>query len=134
MALDDPEYVKELFSSFGPVSVRRMFGGAGIFADSLMFALVADGELYLKADERTIPAFQAEGEGPFEYGAKSRRVVMSYWRAPDRLLDDLDELALWARKALSVAQRAANAKQKRPRSQPRAGKKKSGRSRPHGRT
>lgn len=129
MALDDPEYVKELFSSFGPVSVRRMFGGTGIFADGLMFGLVADGELYLKADESTIPAFQTEGVGPFEYGARNRRVVMTYWRAPDRLLDDLDELALWARKALSVAQRAAEAKPLRTRPQNNKRKKKSARRR-----
>jgi DNA transformation protein and related proteins len=107
VSLDDPEHLKEIFSAFGPVSVRRMFGGAGVYADGTMFALVADGELYLKADEETIPAFRAAGAGPFVYGAKGRRVVMSYWRLPDRLLDEPDELAEWARAALRVAQRSA---------------------------
>jgi DNA transformation protein and related proteins len=113
VSLDDPEHLKEIFSAFGPVSVRRMFGGAGVYAEGTMFALVADGELYLKADADTIPAFRAAGVGPFVYGAKGRRVVMSYWRLPDRLLDEPDELAEWARTALRVAQRSAAARPSR---------------------
>jgi DNA transformation protein len=78
-----------------------------------MFALISDGELYLKADEETIPAFRAAGAGPFVYGARGRRVVMSYWRLPDRLLDEPEELAQWARAALRVAQRASAARRPR---------------------
>jgi DNA transformation protein len=107
VALDDPERLKELLSAFGPVAIRRMFGGVGIFAEGIMFALVYDGELYLKADAETIPAYRTEGSGPFAYGAKGRRIVMSYWQLPDRLLDDADELAQWARSALRAAQRSA---------------------------
>jgi DNA transformation protein and related proteins len=113
VSLDDPEHLKEIFSAFGPVSVRRMFGGAGVYAEGTMFALVADGELYLKADADTIPAFRAAGVGPFVYGAKGRRVVMSYWRLPDHLLDEPDELAEWARTALRVAQRSTAARPSR---------------------
>jgi len=114
VALSDPDYIKELFSVFGPVSVRRMFGGAGIFASGLMIGLIADDEIYLKTDERTAPAFEAEGMKPFTYGAKRRRVVMSYWRMPERLLDDPDELAQWARVALSAAERSGTKRSKRP--------------------
>ena len=110
MARVDHERLKELFSAFGPVSIRRMFGGAGVFAEEIMFALISDGDLYFKADEETIPAFHAEGAGPFVYGARGRRVVMSYWRLPDRLLDDPEELAQWARAALRTARRAAASK------------------------
>lgn len=124
MSLDDPEHLKEVFSAFGPVSVRRMFGGAGVYAEGTMFALVAEGELYLKADAETIPAFRAAGAAPFIYGAKGRRVVMSYWRLPDRLLDEPDELAEWARAALRVAQRSAAA---RPSRRKAAAPKRSGR-------
>jgi DNA transformation protein len=113
VALDDPERLKELLSAFGSVAIRRMFGGIGIFAEGVMFALVSDGELYLKADEETIPAFRTEGSGPFTYGAKGRRIVMSYWRLPDRLLDDADELARWARSALRAAQRSEAIKPRR---------------------
>jgi DNA transformation protein and related proteins len=107
VSLEDPETLKELFAAYGPVSVRRMFGGAGIFRDGLMIALVADGELFLKADSETVPAFEAERMKPFTYGKGKQRVVMSYWRMPDRLLDDPDELAEWARAALGAAKRAA---------------------------
>lgn len=84
-----------------------MFGGAGIFADGLMIGLIADDEIYLKADGETAPLFEREGLKPFTYGAKRRRVVMSYWRMPDRLLDDPEELAAWARGALGAARRTA---------------------------
>lgn len=113
MALDDPEEIRELFSAFGPVSVRRMFGGAGLYAEGAMFALQLRGEIFLKADDATIPALQAEGSTPFVYQARGRRVVMSFWRLPDRLLDDPEDLANFARAALQVAQRAA-AKKSRP--------------------
>jgi DNA transformation protein len=106
VALADPEFIKELFAAFGPVSVRRMFGGAGIFADGLMIGLISGDEIYLKADVQTAPSFQAEGLKPFTYGAKRKRVVMSYWRMPERLFDDPDELAQWARAALGAAQRS----------------------------
>lgn len=84
-----------------------MFGGAGIFFDGLMIGLVSDGDIFLKADADTAPSFEREGMKPFGYGAKRRRVVMSYWRLPDRLLDDPDELGEWARAALGAARRRA---------------------------
>ena len=104
----DAESIKELFAEFGAVSVRRMFGGAGIFADGLMIGLVSDGVIYLKADGETIPAFEREGQGPFTYPTKTgARSLPSYWRMPDRLYDDTAELAVWARAAHASAQRAA---------------------------
>ena len=103
----ESEDIVELFAAFGRVSVRRMFGGFGISADGLMFALASDGVLYLKADEETSGAFTREGMGPFTYTAKGRgRTSLSYWRLPDRLYDDPDELAVWARIALAAARRA----------------------------
>ena len=90
----DPDYLSELFSEFGPVTVRRMFSGAGIFADGLMIALVVDGVIFLKADADIIPLFEGEGLKPFSYKRKEgRRTIMSYWRMPERLYDDPDELA-----------------------------------------
>jgi DNA transformation protein len=102
-----PDDIQELFSVFGVVAVRRMFGGAGIYADGTMFALVADGVIYLKADEVNTPAFEREELPPFTYQTKDgRRGVMSYRRMPDRLYDDPDELASWARDALAAALRS----------------------------
>jgi DNA transformation protein and related proteins len=106
------ELLKDALSGFGPMSVRRMFGGAGLYADGVMFGLVTDDILYLKADEATKGAFEAEGLGSFVYSARGRSVTMSYWRAPERLLDDPEEMMGWARTALGVAQRKAAAKPK----------------------
>ena len=107
----DAEFIRELFSEFGPVQVRRMFGGAGLFVDGLMFGLVTDGMIYLKADAETTPAFEREHCAPFGYSTKhGRRVLTSYWRLPDRLYDDAGELAQWARQALAVARKKAAAK------------------------
>ena len=102
-----PDDIQELFCVFGPVSVRRMFGGAGIYADGAMFALVARGVIYLKADEVNTPAFERENLAPFTYQTKhGKHGVMSYRRMPDRLYDDPEELATWAREALAAAHRA----------------------------
>ena len=109
-----PEDVCELFAAFGTVTVRRMFGGAGIYAEETMFALVHDGVIYLKADAQSAPDFERENLAPFTYTTRGgKRGVMSYRRMPDRLYDDPDELAVWAREALAAARRgAANAKKK----------------------
>jgi DNA transformation protein len=85
-----------------------------------MFALAHDELIYLKADGDTVAAFEREGQGPFTYSAKNRkqnrkRAVMSYWRMPDRLYDDPDELARWAREALAAAHRCGRAEAKRRR-------------------
>jgi DNA transformation protein and related proteins len=106
-----PDDIRELFSVFGPVEVRRMFGGAGIYAEGRMFALVSDGVVYLKADERNAPAFERERLEHFTYATRAgRRGVMSYRRMPDRLYDDPDELAVWARDALAAARRGGTGK------------------------
>jgi len=108
MALDDPEEIRELFSAFGPVSVRRMFSGAGLFADGVMFEIRIRDEIFLKADADTIPTPRAEGSAPFAYETKKgRRVINSLWRLPDRLFDDPEDLANFARAALAAAHRAA---------------------------
>jgi DNA transformation protein and related proteins len=103
----DRDRIAEMFAAFGTVDVRRMFGGIGIYADGIMFALGHDGSVYLKADELTRAAFEREGQGPFTYDTRSgRHALTSYWRMPDRLHDDPDELARWAAAALAAARRA----------------------------
>jgi DNA transformation protein len=103
-----PEDIRELFAAFGTVMVRRMFGGAGIYAEETMFALVHDGVIYLKTDGHNAPAYEREGLAPFTYTTRTgKRGVMSYRRMPDRLYDDPDELAAWAREALAAARRGA---------------------------
>ncbi len=90
-----------------------MFGGAGIYADSVMFALIADDVIYLKAGESNEADFAAENLPPFTYQAgNGKRAIMSYRRMPDRLYDDPDELAQWAARALAAALSKTVARQK----------------------
>ena len=123
----DRDFLIDLFAGFGPVTIRRMFSGFGISADGTNFALALRGGLYLRADEQTIPRFEAEGAKPFQYQTRVKTVTVgSYWQLPERLYDDPEELADWARAALSAAQRAAL--RKRPRAR-KAVKKKAGKER-----
>lgn len=98
-------FLKELLAPLGPVQARRMFGGAGLYLDGVMFALIADEVVYLKADDETSKAFEDEGLEPFTYEGKAKPVQMSYWRAPDRLFDDQDEFVEWAGVALGAARK-----------------------------
>jgi DNA transformation protein and related proteins len=114
----DRDFLIELFSDFGPVTLRRMFSGYGISVDGTNFALALRAGLYLRADETNIPQFEAEGSKPFQYQQKSTGKVVtvnSYWELPARLFDDSEELAGWARSALAAAQRAALSKRPRKR-------------------
>jgi DNA transformation protein len=105
------QFLIEMLVPLGPVKSRRMFGGSGLFADGLMFGLIANEVLYLKVDDQNQPAFEAEGMEPFTYETKAgKRGVMSYWQAPERLFDEPDEFVSWARDAVSVALRADAAK------------------------
>jgi DNA transformation protein len=113
---DVPDRITERFSGFGPVAVRRMFSGSGVFADGLMIALVVDGVIYLKVDDSLVPLFEREGQAPFSYKTRDgRRTLNPYWRMPERLYDEPDELADWARHSLQAARRAGS-KRKRKKS------------------
>ena len=104
----DLAHISELFAAFGRIDARNMFGGTGIYAGGLMFGLIVDDVVYLKADAHTVPRFEREGCGPFIYDTKrGERSLKSYWRMPDRLYDEPEELAEWAKAALEVARRAA---------------------------
>jgi DNA transformation protein len=108
-------FVLELLEPLGGVGLRRMFGGAGLFRDGLMFALIADERLYLKVGDGNRADFAAAGCGPFVYRAASgKRAIMSYHEAPDFLLDDQDALLDWARKAIDEAVRAGAATRRSP--------------------
>jgi DNA transformation protein and related proteins len=112
----DRDFLFDLFADFGPVTIRRMFSGFGISADGTNFALALRGGLYLRADEQSIPRFEAEGAKPFQYQTRTKTVTVgSYWQLPERLYDDPQELTEWARAALAAAQHAAL--RKRPKAQ-----------------
>jgi DNA transformation protein len=115
----DRETIAEMFSAFGPVAAKRMFSGFGLWSEGVCFCLVLrGGEFYLKADVITIPQFEDNGCKPFSYTQRTSGKVVSvnsFWRMPERLYDDPDELAEWARAAVGAAHRAASIKVKRSR-------------------
>jgi DNA transformation protein and related proteins len=116
----DAEALKALFEPFCPVTVRRMFGGAGIYADGLCFAIEADGEVFLKTDSLSRPDFSAADSALFTYMTKGTSRPTSYWSLPTAAHEDDDELRRWAGMGLEAARRAAEArakpKGKRPKS------------------
>jgi DNA transformation protein len=121
----DRDFLVDLFSDFGPVTIRPMFSGFGISVDGINFALALRAGLYFRADEETIPQFEAEGSNPFQYQTRAKTVtVNSYWQLPARLFDDPEELTGWARAALAAAQRAAVRKRPKARKAKKAPNKK----------
>jgi DNA transformation protein len=105
-------FVQELLDDWAPVSARCMFGGHGLYHEGLMFAIVMDQRLYLKADDVNRPEFEALGLAPFTYAMKGKDVALSYWAAPDAIFDDPQEAVLWAQSAWDAALRGHLAKAK----------------------
>ena len=111
------DFVQDLFGPLGPVRIRRMFGGAGIYAGEVMFGLIDDETIYLKTDAGLQAELAAEGSVAWVYSrAPGKWEETSYWRLPEAALDDPDQASAWARKALAVAE--AKAAQKKPRKRP----------------
>ncbi len=104
-------YVEDLLQAAGPVEVRPMFGGHGVFLDGVMFGLVADDVLYLKADEVNRGAFDDAGLEPFVYDKGGRPTAMAYCRAPEPL-DRADLIDPWVISAIGAARRAARRKRR----------------------
>jgi DNA transformation protein len=101
-------FVEELFAGLGPVRIRRMFGGAGVYAGDVMFALIDDETIYLKTDDALKAELAAEGSVAWVYSrAPGKWEETSYWRLPEAALDDPDEAVAWARKSLAVAEARA---------------------------
>ena len=104
---DFVQFLKGQMAGFGEVTARRMFGGTGLYNEGRMFALVAGDTLYLKTDATTRGAFEAEGLAPFSYETKDgKRTLTSYWQAPERCLEEMDEMTVWCGKAWEAARRS----------------------------
>ena len=106
------EHVVEMLQPLGDVSARSMFGGWGVYCDGLMFALIANDELYLKGDDQTKAEYAAASMAPFIYeNAKgTKRIEMSYYAATAEAMDDPVELLQWAKKGVAAAARGNAAK------------------------
>ena len=107
------DYLVDMLQTIGPVHARRLFGGHGLFLDGLMFALVADGTLYLKADADSEAAFTEQGLAAFTYPRQGRPFRLSYFQAPEDCIEDIEAMRLWAHRACEAARRGAAAKRKR---------------------
>lgn len=108
------EHVADLFARFGEIKLKSMFGGAGIYHKDQMFALMMDDRVYLKGGDEMRAAFEKLGVKPFVItNSKGERVATSYYEMPEHLLDDPDEVVVWARRAYDAAI-AARARKRKP--------------------
>jgi DNA transformation protein len=102
------EFLREQLAPLGHVSLRRMFGKTGVFCDGVMFAMVTDNTLYFRVDDHNREIFkEAESSPPLNYAKGGAMIDLSFWRVPERLFDEPDELIAWARAALAAAHRVA---------------------------
>jgi DNA transformation protein len=109
------EFLREQLSPLGRLTMRRMFGKTGVFCDGLMFGMITEDTLYVRVDDHNKAVFkEAEAAPPLNYEKQGRTIDLSFWRVPERLLDESDELILWARAALAAAQRIAAEKERTP--------------------
>ena len=111
MAISDEfvDYVIDQLAAWGQVSARKMFGGAGLYCDGVMFGLIADDVAYLKVDDSNREDFVREGSSAFNpYPDKVKSVVMSYYEIPADILEARELLAKWAERALAVACKKKN--------------------------
>ena len=115
VASDDfAEFLRDQLAPLGYITMRRMFGKTGVFCDGVMLGMVTDNTLYVRVDDHNRATFkEAESFPPLNYAKKGEMIDLSFWRVPERLMDEPDELVTWARAALAAAHRVAA---KRPRS------------------
>lgn len=98
-------YLRDLFSELGPVILRKMFGGQGLYHDGLIIGLVIGEELYLKTDAATVGSFEQAGGHPFVYQGKGKPVTMSYWLPPAEAMESSQAMRPWAKLAYEAAVR-----------------------------
>jgi DNA transformation protein len=102
-------FAVDLFSRMGRVQARRMFGGAGLYGDGVMFGLIDDEVIFLKVDEPLKADLAATGSRPWIYTLRKGPTAgvpqeTSYWSLPESALDDPDEACAWGRRSLAAAQ------------------------------
>ena len=124
------DFLRDQLAPLGHVTMRRMFAKTGVFCDGVMLGMVADDTLYFRVDDDNRAAFkEAESSPPLNYEKQGRTIDLSFWRAPERLLDEPDELVAWARAALGAARRVAAKGNRTPVNEPRLARAPRGRTR-----
>jgi len=109
VASDDfAEFLRDQLAPLGRITMRRMFGKTGVFCDGVMLGMVTENTLYFRVDEQNRETFkEARSSPPLNYRKKGTLIDLSFWRVPERLIDEPDELVVWARAALAAARRVA---------------------------
>ena len=126
------EFLREQLAPLGSISTRRMFGKTGVFCDGVMIGMVTHDTLFFRVDEQNRATLkEAEAYPPLNYRKKGGTIDLAFWRVPERLFDEPDELVTWARAALAAARRVA-AKRERT-SQSRKTRSKTRTEQPHSR-
>jgi DNA transformation protein and related proteins len=98
------EFVADQLSALGSVAIKRMFGGAGLYFDGRMFGLIDEDTLYLRVDDETRPEFLARGMTPFHPVRRDpKRVSLNYYQLPAEVLEDSDQLVVWAKRAIKAS-------------------------------
>jgi DNA transformation protein len=111
MVASDPfaDFLCEQLAPLGRITLRRMFGKTGVFCDGVMLGMVTDNTLYVRVDDQNRTTFkEAEAYPPLNYAKKGEMIDLAFWRVPDRLMDEPDELVDWGRAALAAARRVAS--------------------------
>ena len=112
------EFLRDQLAPLGRITMRRMFGKTGVFCDGFMLGMVKDNTLYFRVDDDNRAAFQeAASFPPLNYEKKGETIDLAFWRAPERLFDEPDELVTWARAALAAARRVAAKRERATRGQ-----------------
>ena len=105
---DFADFLRDQLAPLGRITTRRMFGKTGVFCNGLMFGMVTENTLYLRVDDENRAAFkEAEAFPPLNYEKQGATIDLSFWRTPERLFDEPDELITWAQDALAAARRVA---------------------------
>lgn len=99
------DHLRELLADVGPIRLRPMFGGLGVYRDDCMFGLVMDDTLYLKTDPASVDAFRDAGGEPFLYRPVRAGHVPGYWTPPAEALESAAAMRPWARRALEAVRR-----------------------------
>jgi len=107
------DFLREQLAPLGRLTMRRMFGKTGVFCDGVMFAMVTENTLYFRVDDQNRATFkEAASFPPLNYEKKGCTIDLSFWRVPERLFDEPDELVAWARAALAAARRVATKRER----------------------
>src|SRR5215467_7618978 len=105
---DFADFLRDQLAPLGHITTRRMFGKTGVFCDGVMLGMVTDNTLYFRVDDGNRAVFkEAEAFPPLNYEKRGQTIDLAFWRAPERLFDEPEELLAWARAALGAARRVA---------------------------